>query len=92
MGKIPSLTSASNSFAACLDNDNPNATQVSYTGVAAGMNTSVETFSPQEMLVNSTWSNSGYQQNYTLSPPLLQGKIKPAACEQLHIAIEVSDD
>lgn len=37
---------------------------------------------------NSTWNPLFYQPNFTLSPPLLP-KTKTAACEQLHIAIEV---
>lgn len=37
---------------------------------------------------NSTWNSLSYQANFTLSPPLLP-KSKAAACEQLHIAIEV---
>lgn len=53
------------------------------------MNASKDTPYPQELLPNSSWADSGYHQNYTLSPPLLSGKIKPAACEQLHIAVEV---
>lgn len=76
-------------FAACLDDGAPNSTLVTYAWVVAGMNASKETPYPQELLGNSTWADSSYHQNYTLSPPLLPGKIKPAACEQLHIAVEV---
>lgn len=53
------------------------------------MNVSTETPNLQELLGNSTWAYPGHHQNYTLSPPLVPGKIKPAACEQLHIAVEV---
>lgn len=66
-----------------------NATLVTYTRVAARMNASKDTPYLQELLANSSLADSGYHQNYTLSPPLLPGKIKPAACEQLHIAVEV---
>lgn len=56
---------------------------------AAGMNASDE----EGLLGNSTWDYSYYHQNFTLQPPLLPDKTstsKPAACEQVHIAIEVS--
>lgn len=55
----------------------------------AGMNTSSRPSYPQEGIMgNSTWNSPIYQTNFTLSPPLLP-KTKAAACEQLHIAIEV---
>lgn len=76
-------------FTASLHHGVPNAAPVIYTRVTAGMNSSEETSYPEEMLGNSTWAYSNYHQNYTLSPPLIPGKIKPAACEQLHIAVEV---
>nr|CAZ69799.1 melanocortin receptor subtype 5 [Dicentrarchus labrax] len=49
-------------------------------------------YQEEVMLGNSTWAYYSYHQNYTLSPPLLPDKTstsKPAACEQVHIAIEV---
>lgn len=53
------------------------------------MNTSHRSSDPQEGLMgNSTWNPLSFQPNFTLSPPLLP-KTKTAACEQLHIAIEV---
>ncbi|XP_043973270.1 melanocortin 5a receptor [Gambusia affinis] len=54
------------------------------------MNTS--TYQEEELLGNSTWTFSYHHQNYTPTPPLLQDKastLKPAACEQVHIAVEV---
>lgn len=55
----------------------------------AGMNTSSRPSYPQEGIMgNSTWNSPFYQTNFTLSPPLLP-KTKAAACDQLHIAIEV---
>ncbi|XP_022609067.1 melanocortin receptor 5-like [Seriola dumerili] len=57
------------------------------------MNASDESSYHEEVLLgNSTWAYSYYHQNYTLPPPLLPDKSstsKPAACEQVHIAIEV---
>lgn len=57
------------------------------------MNISDKSSHPEEgMLGNSTWNYGHLHQNYTLSPPLIPDKTstsKPAACEQLHIAIEV---
>uniref|UniRef100_A0A8C7WN69 Melanocortin receptor 5 n=1 Tax=Oryzias sinensis TaxID=183150 RepID=A0A8C7WN69_9TELE len=44
----------------------------------------------KEQLANSTWNF--YQQNYTIAPPSLKEKTSPsaaAACEQVHIAVEV---
>lgn len=76
-------------FTASSHHGVPNEAPVIYTGVTAGMNSSEETSYPEEMLGNSTWAYSSYHQNYTVSPPLIPGKIKPAACEQLHIAVEV---
>ncbi|XP_012709460.1 melanocortin 5a receptor [Fundulus heteroclitus] len=55
-----------------------------------GMNTS--TYQEEELLGNSTWTFSYYHQNNTLTPPLLRDKAttpKPAACEQVNIAVEV---
>ncbi|KAG7223521.1 hypothetical protein INR49_015461 [Caranx melampygus] len=63
---------------------------VIWTRAAAGMNASDESSYHEG---NSTWDYSYYHQNYTLQPPLLPDKTsstsKPAACEQVHIAIEV---
>lgn len=78
---------------ACLKNDILNTAAVIWTRATAVMNASDES-SYQEggMLGNSSWSYSYYHQNYTLSTPLLPDKTstsKPAACEQLHIAVEV---
>lgn len=55
------------------------------------MNSSDETSYHEEVLLaNSTWGYSYYHQNYTLSPvPDKAGTSKPAACEQVHIAVEV---
>uniref|UniRef100_A0A8D3DKM8 Melanocortin receptor 5 n=1 Tax=Scophthalmus maximus TaxID=52904 RepID=A0A8D3DKM8_SCOMX len=57
------------------------------------MNESGESFYNGEVQMgNSTWTYTYYDQNYTLSPPLLPAKTstsKPAACEQVHIAIEI---
>ncbi|XP_042281079.1 melanocortin 5a receptor isoform X2 [Thunnus maccoyii] len=59
------------------------------------MNASDESSYQEEVLMgNSTWADSYsyYHQNYTLPPPLLPDKTstsKPAACEQVHIAVEV---
>ena len=57
------------------------------------MNASVRSSHPGEgMLGNSTWDYNYYQQNYSASAPLMPDKTgtsKPAACEQLHIAVEV---
>lgn len=64
-----------------------------WTRAAAGMNMSEEPSYPEEeQLGNSTWAYFYYHQNYTLAPPLLPDKTstsKPAACEQVHIAVEV---
>lgn len=69
---------------------------VIWTRATAGMNASDESSYHGEVLLgNSTWDYSYYHQNYTLAPPLLADKTstsKPAACEQVHIAIEVSDE
>lgn len=55
----------------------------------AEMNTSHRSPDPQDGIMgNFTWNPLSYQTNFTLSPPLLP-KTKTAACEQLHIAIEV---
>ncbi|XP_023187216.1 melanocortin receptor 5-like isoform X3 [Xiphophorus maculatus] len=54
------------------------------------MNTS--TYQEEELLGNSTWTFSYHHQNNTPTAPLLQDKastLKPAACEQVHIAVEV---
>uniref|UniRef100_A0A3Q4GNJ2 Melanocortin receptor 5 n=1 Tax=Neolamprologus brichardi TaxID=32507 RepID=A0A3Q4GNJ2_NEOBR len=56
------------------------------------MNVSNESSYQEEVLLdNSTWGYSYYHQNYTLIPPLSEkaSTSKPAACEQVHIAIEV---
>lgn len=58
----------------------------------AEMNVSDESSYQEEVLLgNSTWGYSYYHQNYTLIPPLSEkaSTSKPAACEQVHIAIEV---
>ncbi len=81
------------SFAACLKNDILNTAAVIWIRATAMMNASDDSSYQEEvMLGNSTWAYSYYHQNYTLSPPLLPDKSstsKPAACEQLHIAVEV---
>lgn len=81
------------SFAACLKNGLHNRAAVIWTRATAGMNVSDESSYQEEVLLgNSTWAYSYYHQNYTLPPPLLTDKTstsKPAACEQLHIAVEV---
>lgn len=81
------------SFTACLKNGIHNRAAVIWTRATAGMNMSDESSYHEEgMLGNSTWAYSYYQQNYTLSPPLLPDRTstsKPAACEQVHIAVEV---
>ncbi|CAB1449814.1 unnamed protein product [Pleuronectes platessa] len=57
------------------------------------MNESHEVFYQEEVVMgNSTWAYTYYHQNYTLPPPLIPDKrstSKPAACEQVHIAVEV---
>ncbi|KAK2844101.1 hypothetical protein Q5P01_010760 [Channa striata] len=57
------------------------------------MNASDESrYREEGLLGNSTWTYSYYHQNYTLPPALLSDKTstsKPAACEQVHIAVEV---
>lgn len=57
------------------------------------MNTSEESSYREEVLLgNTTWGYSYYPHNYTLAPPLMSdksGTSKPAACEQVHIAVEV---
>lgn len=55
----------------------------------AGMTTTHRSSYPQQaVMANSTWNSFFHQPNFTLAPPLLP-KPKTAACEQLHIAIEV---
>nr|XP_020482756.1 melanocortin receptor 5-like [Labrus bergylta] len=52
----------------------------------------LSSYQGEVMLDNSTWAYSYYNINYTLSPPLIPDKTsttKPAACEQVHIAVEV---
>lgn len=61
------------------------------------MNVSEELYYHEEdgSMGNSSWAYSYYyHQNYTLSPPLPSDRsstTKPAACEQLNIAVEVCD-
>lgn len=77
--------------AACLKHAIPSKAEVICTTTV--MNVSDKSSHPEEgMLGNSTWNYGPFHQNYTLSPPLIPDKTstsKPAACEQLHIAIEV---
>lgn len=67
-------------------------TAVTGSRTTAGMNASDESSYREEvLLVNSTWGYSYYHHNYTASPvPDKTSTSKPAACEQVHIAIEVS--
>uniref|UniRef100_A0A673CMS7 Melanocortin receptor 5 n=1 Tax=Sphaeramia orbicularis TaxID=375764 RepID=A0A673CMS7_9TELE len=57
------------------------------------MNVSAETsYAEEGLLGNSTWAYSHDHYNYTLPPLLTTDKTsttKPAACEQVHIAVEV---
>lgn len=80
------------SFAVCWKHGVPSRAAIIRTRATAAMNASSEYSFPEERIPgNSTWAYS-YHQNYTLSPPLLPGKTntsKAAACEQLHIAVEV---
>lgn len=77
--------------AAWMNNAIHRRTAVIWTRTVAGMNASDEkSYHEEVLLVNSTWGYSYYHQNYTPSPvPDKSSTSKPAACEQVHIAIEV---
>lgn len=79
-------------LSACLKNGLQVRVAMIQTRPTAEMNVSAESSYQEEVLLgNSTWGYSYYHQNYTLIPPLSEkaSTSKPAACEQVHIAIEV---